>query len=97
MSNIHHTKTGNRGSFYYEADGTKLAEMTYTMAGESKMIIDHTEVDDSLKGQGVGKKLLAALVEYVRASNIKVVPLCPFAKATLQKTAEWHDVLAAPM
>lgn len=93
MGTIQHQHEGGKGSFYYEAEGKKLAEMVYTMAGEHKMIIEHTEVDDSLRGQGVGKKLLEVLVGYVRANNIKVLPLCPFAKATFTKVAEWQDVL----
>ena len=49
------------------------------------MIIEHTEVDESLKGKGVGVKLLEALVNFVRKENSKVIPPCPFAKATFKK------------
>jgi predicted GNAT family acetyltransferase len=94
MGEIKHVINGTKGSFNYEVDGKTLAEMVYNMAGEQKMIIEHTDVDDSLRGQGVGKKLLAELVAYVRATNIKVIPLCPFAKATLDKATEWQDILA---
>lgn len=94
MGEIKHTVNGTKGSFYYEADGKQLAEMVYNMAGPDKMIIEHTDVDDSLRGQGIGKKLLAELVAFVRVNNIKVIPLCPFAKATLDKTTEWQDILA---
>jgi uncharacterized protein len=94
MGNIKHSQGDQRGSFYYEVDGKKLAEMVYMMAGEKKMIIDHTEVNESLKGQGIGKKLQAELVDYVRTNEIKVIPRCPFAKANFQKTKEWQDVLA---
>jgi uncharacterized protein len=94
MENIKHFKTDKKGSFYYEIDGKKLAEMFYVLAGEKKMIIDHTEVDESLKGQGIGRKLQAELVDYVRANDMKVIPLCPFANANFQKTKEWQDVLA---
>lgn len=93
MEAIKHKHDLKGGSFYFEGDGKKLAEMVYTMAGEKKMIIDHTEVDPSLKGKGIGKQLLAALVEYVRQEGIKVIPLCPFANATFMKTREWQDVL----
>lgn len=69
-----------------------MAEMVYVMAGQ-QMIIDHTDVDPSLKGQGIGKQLQAELVEYVRKHQIKVIPLCPFAKATFDRMVEWQDVL----
>lgn len=94
MENIKHQRDGNNGSFIYYLEGRKLAEMVYVISSEKLMVIDHTEVDESLKGQGIGKKLLATLVEYVRAHEIKVIPMCPFAQATFQKTTEWQDMLA---
>lgn len=84
---------GKKGAFYLEENQVRLAEMTFTMAGEHKMIIDHTEVDESLKGQGVGRKLLDQLVEYVRQHDIKVLPLCPYANSVFQKDASIRDVL----
>jgi predicted GNAT family acetyltransferase len=93
MNNIQHQHDDKRGSFFYESEGKKLAEMVYVMAGADKMIIEHTEVDESLKGQGVGKALQAALVDYVRENKIKVMPLCPFAKAMFNRTPEWQDML----
>ncbi len=94
MEKIKHKLSDKGGSFYYELDGKKLAAMTYILSGEDKIIIDHTEVDPSLQGQGIGKKLQSELVDYVRANNIKVLPLCPFANATFHKTPEWQDVLS---
>lgn len=90
---IQHKQDGNRGMFYVEQDGTTLAEMTYTMSLPTVMVIEHTEVSDALEGKGVGKQLVHAAVEYVREHNIKIVPLCPFAKAILHKVTEWQDVL----
>ncbi len=83
-----------RGSFYVEENGKVLAEMTYSIASPSLIIIDHTEVDESLKGKGVGLKLLNKTVEYARANNIKIMPLCPFAKSVFdKKQEEFKDVL----
>ena len=93
MSGIKHISANAKGAFIYEADGHKLAEMVYTMAGEKKMMIEHTDVDPSLQGQGIGKKLQSALVDYVREQGIQVIPLCPFANATFKRMKEWQDVL----
>lgn len=86
-----HSEKG--GAFVYYLDQRKLAEMVYVMVNDKKMIIDHTEVDESLKGQGVGKRLLERLVNFVRENHIKVIPLCPFAHATFKRMPEWQDVL----
>ncbi len=90
---IQHQFDVRKGSFFIEENGKRLAEMVYVMAGPQKMIIEHTEVDESLKGKGAGAKLLEALVEFVREKEIKVIPLCPFAKATFNKRIDLQDVL----
>lgn len=94
MSNIIHDFDGKKGAFRFKQEEAFLAEMEYVMAGEDKMIIDHTRVDESLRGQGIGKKLQEQLVQHVREHQIKVVPLCPFAKAMFKKNEEWQDVLS---
>jgi predicted GNAT family acetyltransferase len=94
MQRIEHEYDGNKGSFFLEIEGKRLATMDYVKAGEDLLTIEHTEVDDSLKGQGIGKKLLEKLVEYSRTKGIKVKPLCSFAVAVLNKTPEWHDILS---
>ena len=90
---IQHKLVGGKGIFYVGQDGAMLAEMVYTKPSEDKMIIEHTEVDDSLAGKGVGKQLLNAAVDYARKHNIKIIPLCPFAKSVFDKVAEIRDVL----
>jgi predicted GNAT family acetyltransferase len=68
--------------------------MTYTYAGKDKIIIDHTEVGEKLKGQGAGYALVDAAVVFMREKNIKVIPLCPFAAAVFKKKQDtYKDVL----
>ena len=70
-----------------------LAKMTYSVAGESSIIADHTEVSDELRGQGVGQKLLEHLVEYAHENNDTIIPLFPFVKAEMYKGPEkYKDV-----
>lgn len=90
------TQKNNEKNGVFEAtvDGVKAGEMTYTWAGKDKFIIDHTGVNEDFKGQGVGKQLLLQVVEYARENNLKVIPLCPFAKATFEKSPDLQDVLA---
>ncbi|MEM1148217.1 MAG: GNAT family N-acetyltransferase [Pseudomonadota bacterium] len=80
------------GRYVTQIDGHE-AEMTYSRAGTSRIIIDHTGVPEVLKGRGVGKKLVEAAVKDARAEAFKIIPLCPFAKATLERTPEWQDVV----
>jgi len=59
--------------------------MVYSMPSPNKMIIEHTEVDESLAGKGVGLQLLNTAVDYARTHNIKNRSLCPFAKSVFDK------------
>ena len=90
---IEHERSGHRGAFVMQRDGKRLAEMTYTVAG-SRVIIDHTTVDDALRGTGAGKKLVEAAVQWARTEKVKLLPLCPFAKSVFDKTPAYADVLA---
>ena len=93
MLEIKHKDNGKKGEFYVGEDDQHLAEMAYTWAGESMLIIDHTIVEDELRGQNVGRKLLDQVVEMARQKNVKIIPLCPFSKSVFDKDQSIHDVL----
>ena len=82
----------SKGRYFAVVEGHE-AEMTYSRMGESTIIIDHTGVPDSLRGKGVGQALVERGVEDARAEGRKIVPLCPFAKAQIERHADWQDVL----
>jgi hypothetical protein len=90
---IRHVSSGSRGAFVLERDGRRLAELTYTVAG-ARVILDHTHVDDALRGTGTGAKLVAAAVEWARGEKRSLLPLCPFAKSVFDRTPAYADVLA---
>lgn len=85
---------GKRGAFFIEENGEWVAEMTYSREGARKIVIDHTEVDESLKGKGIGKYLVAAAVQYARKNNLLIKPTCPFVKKVLEKNEEFEDILS---
>jgi len=82
---------GATGGRYLVTLEGHTAEMTYSKAGATRIIIDHTGV---LRGKGAGQALVKRAVEDARAAGIKIIPLCPFAKAQIEKHPEWQDVLA---
>lgn len=81
------------GFFYIDVNAKHEAVMTFVFAGTDKIIIDHTEVNPGNEGKGFGKKMLTKAVEYARENNIKIIPLCPFAKSVFDKVFEFRDVL----
>ncbi len=88
--NILHQDDAKKGRFYTEDN---QAEIVYNWFMEKGIIIEHTEVQPSLNGKGVGGLLVHALVEWAREGQIKVMPLCVFAKAVFEKKPEYNDVL----
>lgn len=89
------TQSNNEKNGYFKAveEGQQAGLMTYTWAGGSKFIIDHTEVNPEFRGRDVGKKMVHAAVDYARKNNVKILPLCPFAKAVFRKDESLADVL----
>ncbi|MEG0732352.1 MAG: GNAT family N-acetyltransferase [Vagococcus sp.] len=77
----------------FEDSGQEIGEITWSNAGETMIIIDHTYVDDAHRGRGIAEKLVALGVDYARKNNKKVMPLCPFAKKEFDQKKEYQDVL----
>jgi uncharacterized protein len=67
--------------------------MTYTWAGTDRILIDHTEVNEAIRGKNVGKQMLFKAVSFARDKGIKIIPLCPFAASVFRKVSEIKDVL----
>lgn len=92
---IQRDEHGQHGAFYIDQDGEWIAELTYIKRGASTMVIDHTEVDESLRGRGIAEELVKKAVEHARASGMKIDPVCPYAKKVIDETPEYQDVLAS--
>jgi predicted GNAT family acetyltransferase len=92
---IQHTNTGKNGYFRAIEHGKEAGRMTYKWSEKGKMIIKHTTVHNAFKGQGVGKELVMAAVDYARLNAIKITPVCRYAKSVFEKTEEIKDVLSS--
>jgi uncharacterized protein len=90
---IKNKNDGKRGVFYMEDGDKEIALMHYILAGPQKMIIDHTEVNETYEGKGLGMQLVKAGVAYARENHLKIQPLCPFAKKMFDITPAFADVL----
>lgn len=75
-------------------EGKMIAEVTYVPAGDTKVILDHTFVNPSLRGQGIAGQLVKRVVDEMRVEGKKIVPLCPFAKAEFDRKPEYKDIEA---
>jgi predicted GNAT family acetyltransferase len=89
---VRREEAGSKGRWLLEIDG-HVAQMTYSRASPALIIIDHTDVPDALRGRGLARALVREAVETARREGFKIFPLCPAAKAILDKTPDWADVL----
>jgi predicted GNAT family acetyltransferase len=53
----------------------------------------HTEVPTEHEGKGVGSALIRYSLDAARERGLKVIPICPFFAAYMQKHAEVQDLL----
>lgn len=83
---------GKKGRFVIYENNVFAGEMTYTWAGDSKFIIDHTGVETAFEGKSFGKKLVMAAVDYAKENNLKIMPLCPFAAAIFNRNKDLQDL-----
>jgi uncharacterized protein len=90
---IQQKDSGIAGIFFIEQEGEKVAELIYSWRDKDTIIIEHTGVEDVLKGKGAGKELVTRAVEFAREKGIKIVPMCSFARSIFAKTKEFEDVL----
>ncbi|WKA54522.1 GNAT family N-acetyltransferase [Planococcus shixiaomingii] len=87
-------KRGKNTYYIGEHAESPDAEIHFVPATPALIIIDHTYVSESLRGQKVGEQLVKQVVDYAREGQIKIVPHCPFAKTQFAAYAEYRDVLA---
>ena len=91
---IQQRESDHKGSFFIEVDGRQVAVMTYLLKPDNILVIDHTKVDDSLKGKNIGSQLVTKAVDFARQKKFRIRPLCSFARAVLEKKRdEYADVL----
>ncbi|MGE5163652.1 MAG: GNAT family N-acetyltransferase [Sphingobacteriales bacterium] len=76
--------------FELDADG-RVAFSNYKR-GDGLLTILHTEVPKALEGRGIGSSLIRGVLDAARAEGLKVKPVCPFAKAYVDRHPEYADL-----
>lgn len=74
--------------FMTDEEGKLIAEVTFPENEEGACVIDHTFVDESLRGQGVAGKLVQLAVEQIKAQGKQVKASCSYAVSWLERQVE---------
>jgi uncharacterized protein len=72
-----------------------IAVVTFPIIKENVVNIDHTYVDNSLRGQGIAGRLMEETVSNLRKNNLKAILTCSYAVKWFQEHPECADILEA--
>lgn len=86
-------KKGENIFFAGEDELNPEAEIVFYIDDDGDYVIEHTEVQDSLKGQGAGSQLVDTMVEFAKQEDKKITANCPFAKSVIEKNNEYKQML----
>ncbi|MCB8906170.1 MULTISPECIES: GNAT family N-acetyltransferase [unclassified Streptomyces] len=59
---------------------------------DDRRVFFHTEIDDAYAGQGLAAILVEQALTDVRASGMRIVPVCPYVAKFLKKHEEFADI-----
>jgi len=77
--------------FEVEVDG-KLGVVEYELT-PGKILLTHTKVAPELSGRGIAQQLVTAALEYARSRKLRVVPLCSYVAAFIERHPEYKNLV----
>lgn len=93
MSTMQPTLTLKPGSERFELRaGDDLAFAAYTLVDRT-LFLAYTEVPDPLRARGWEQALLRGVYDYARAQGLRVVPICPLARAFLDREPDYREMV----
>ncbi|MEV4937811.1 GNAT family N-acetyltransferase [Streptomyces zaomyceticus] len=72
--------------------GDRRAGLTAYRDRDDRRVFFHTEIDDAHAGQGLASTLVEQALTDVRASGMRIVPVCPYVAKFLKKHEEFADI-----
>ena len=84
---------GGTHEFVLHVDGERLGSLDYTRPESGVMRIEYVEVAPQLRGSGLGRQLVQAAVDWARVSDLKIVPICGYARAVITRDPEMSKQL----
>ena len=74
--------------------GNQLGHMRFRREGGNVIVIEHTEVDSSLRGRSGGRRIFESMVAWARRTQTRVRSECPFTTKMFDHTPSAQDILA---
>ena len=87
---VHHNPDAGRFELVDDDKVIGTAQyLAYDGAAEPERIFYHTVVDEEYGGQGLGSKLATFALDSTAAAGLKIVPVCPYIRAFLDRHQEY--------
>lgn len=98
-STMDYTVRDNPSELRYEIlAGDEVLGIIRYVREPGTVVLVHTEIEPRVEGQGVGSRLVAGALADIRAHGLKVVPVCPFVRAYIDRHSEDADlVVSSPL
>ena len=82
------------GRFELHIDGEIISVADYSERDGGVIVVPHVGTDPAHRGKGNAGRLMEGLLEQLRASDRKIVPICPFAANHLRTNPQHSGHLA---
>ena len=91
------TVRDNPAELRYEArrDDALVGQIRYRTE-PGLVVLVHTDVATEAEGSGVGSAVVAGALDDIRARGLRVVPVCPFVAAYIERHPQYADLVASP-
>ncbi len=87
--------TNNTAAGRFEvALGDQVAFVNYRTLTRGELALIHTEVPESLSGQGIGSTLVEGALDIVREKGWTVLPYCPFVHGWMKRHRDYADLVS---
>lgn len=84
----------NKSASRYElVEDGQIAWADYRRA-PGRLIIDHVESPQALRGKGTAGRLMTAVAAAARDDGVKITPICGYAASWLQRSKDFRGLLA---
>jgi uncharacterized protein len=87
------TVTHNKKAHRFELLVDDLRSVLIYRRFPDRIVLVHTEVPEPLERHGLAAKLTSFALDFARANQLQVVPLCPYVSSFLRKHPEYQDLV----
>jgi predicted GNAT family acetyltransferase len=71
--------------FVLRIDGERFGFLEFTRPQVGVMCVEHVEVAPDLRRTGLGRQLVEKAVAFARETDLRVVPICSYARAVIER------------